>query len=241
MKNKILGVATTGLLGTLLAFAEDGNVQADRERISLFSVPLVCEAAPEIGCGSRSKPILLELQRQPEIAEAWVNETGTVLAVVWMDASDSQARAKTVETILETNGAAGTELNGQNREIELKKFATRNNWYRGAEVDNLSKREAAIIAARLVRRVQAKVALSEEKAQGLATKLAQVIQDRFISEARSSKLEFYEEVMKVVRENLDERGVAAFQEAIAKGYRPQAEDNEGTKTQKPSCCSAKAG
>jgi hypothetical protein len=151
MKNKILGVATTGLLGTLFAFAEDSNVQADRERISLFSVPLVCEAAPEIGCGSRSKPILLELQRQPEIAEAWV------------------------------------------------------------------------------------------KAQGLAMKLAQIIQDRFISEARSSKLEVYEEVMKVVRENLDERGVAVFQEAIAKGYRPQAEDNEGTKTHKPSCCSAKAG
>jgi hypothetical protein len=234
-------VATTGLLGTLLAFAEDGKVQADSDRISLFSVPLICEAAPEIGCGSRSKPILLELQRQPDIAEAWLNGTGTVLAVVWMNASNSQARAKAVEAILERNGAVGTELNGQNRETEMKNFAMRNNWYRGAEVDDLSKREAAIISARLVRRVQAKVALSDEKAQGLATKLAQVIEDRFISEARGSKSEFYEEVMKVVRENLDERGVAAFQEAVAKGYRRQAEDNEGTKTQKPTCCSAKAG
>jgi hypothetical protein len=39
------------------------------------------------------------------------------------------------------------------------------------------------------------------------------------------------------RTNLDEKGVAAFQEASAKGYLPQAEDDEGTKRKAPDCCS----
>src|SRR6266849_4002430 len=52
-------------------------------RISLYEVPLVCPAAPEIGCGSRSKPVLLALEQQPAVAEAWLNRAGTVMAVVW--------------------------------------------------------------------------------------------------------------------------------------------------------------
>jgi hypothetical protein len=49
----------------------------------LFLVPsLVCTAAPQIGCGARAKAIHLDLQRDPNIPEAWLNKTGTVLAVV---------------------------------------------------------------------------------------------------------------------------------------------------------------
>src|SRR5207249_11618195 len=52
-------------------------------RISVFKAPLVCPAAPQIGCGSASKPILLDLERQAGVHEAWLNRAGTIIAVVW--------------------------------------------------------------------------------------------------------------------------------------------------------------
>src|SRR6266550_2309017 len=36
-----------------------------------------------IGCGSASKPILLDLERQAGVLEAWLNRAGTIIAVVW--------------------------------------------------------------------------------------------------------------------------------------------------------------
>ena len=110
-------------------------------------------------------------------------------------------------------------------------------------MDNLSKQEAAIIAARLVRRVQAKVEVSAETAKTLETGLTQAIikayNDGFVGQADKQPA-FAQELLKVARTNLDEKGVAAFQEAFVKGYLPQAEDNEGTKRQAPDCCSPKS-
>jgi len=62
-------------------------------------------------------------------------------------------------------------LDGKARDAELKSFLSADPWYRGAEVDNLSKQQAAIIAARLVRRVQAKVEVSAETAKTSETDL----------------------------------------------------------------------
>ncbi len=44
--------------------------------ISFYKTPLVCNAAPEIGCGSRAKPALLELEKNPAVKEAWLNRSG---------------------------------------------------------------------------------------------------------------------------------------------------------------------
>jgi hypothetical protein len=239
MKNRIVTVALTSLLAASLAFAEDTKVQTASDRISLFNVPLACPAAPEIGCGPVAKPVLLELQRQPGIAEAWLKETGTVLAVVGTD-SNSESRDSTIHSILEKKGVAATELKGEDRNAELKNFVSRQDWYRGDDVDSLSKREAAIIAARLVRRVQAKVKVSAESAKTLETGLAQAFikayNDGFAGQADKVPT-FTQELLNVARTNLDEKGFAAFQEAFAKGYLPQPEDAERTKSQPAACCS----
>jgi hypothetical protein len=224
-------------LSTCLTFAETIQTAQSSDPIVLFRVPLKCEAVPEIGCVSLAKPILLELQRQPNISEAWLNGTGTIVAVVEADASDRDSVASTVKSILKGNGADGTELTGEERETALRSFASRTDWYRGADVDRLSKREGAAIAARLVRRVQTKVSLPEATVRALVADLTQVIQERFISEAKTSKQEFEESVLKVVRNSLDEKGVAAFREAAAKGIRPLPEDKEGPGNKMPDCCS----
>jgi hypothetical protein len=53
------------------------------EIITFYDVPLVCGAAPAIGCGSRAKPLLMDLEQRTAIKEAWLNRAGTIVAIVW--------------------------------------------------------------------------------------------------------------------------------------------------------------
>jgi hypothetical protein len=62
------------------ALANDGKAINGPARISIYEVAFQCPAVPEIGCGSHAKPILLKLERQTIIREAWLNHAGTQLA-----------------------------------------------------------------------------------------------------------------------------------------------------------------
>src|SRR5207245_1694353 len=66
-----------------------------------------------------------------------------------------------------------SKLSGDAQAKALADFESGKGWYRGAEVDRLSEEEAGVIAARWVRRVQAKTTLTEEKATGLRGALAE--------------------------------------------------------------------
>jgi hypothetical protein len=169
MKRTVVTAGVLGLLGVSSAFAEDAKIAAKTDRVSLFEVALRCEAAPEIGCGSRSKPVLLELEREPIITEAWLNETGTVLAVVGTEGSSHDSRSEIVQSILEKNGVTAS--------------------------DPTNKREQII-----------------------------------------------EELSAIAHQTLDEREVAAFKEAMARGVRPLPDDKEEPKTETtaPDCCSPKS-
>src|SRR6202007_1479767 len=72
------------------------NKSINQETVTFYDVPLVCNAAPEIGCGSRAKPLLLDLEHQSAIKEAWLNRSGTILAIVWRGAERSEAVVKPV-------------------------------------------------------------------------------------------------------------------------------------------------
>jgi hypothetical protein len=125
---------------------------------------------------------------------------------------------------LEKRDVTATGLKGVVRDTALKDFESRSGWYRGGEVDQLSKQEAGIIAARLVRRLQAKVSLSDEKAKALETAFTDVFKKRFTGNPDKSKQSSLDqrndELLKVAREHLDEKGVEALKEAVASGLRP---------------------
>ena len=138
------------------------------------------------------------------------------------------------------------ELNGESREVELKSFMSREGWYRGTDVNNLSNQEAGIIAATLVDRVQAKVALSEEKAKALEAGWAETIARCLIgpetkAETAACKQELTEQLRKVARENLDQAQIDAFREAVANGLFPTANEIEENKGKNPACCALKPG
>ena len=187
------------------------------ERISLFTVPLKCAAAPEIGCGSLSKPLLLDLEGQPGVRGAWLNETGTVLALVGDEKTEPEVRLQTVKSAAEKRKIAATGLQGAARERALKDFQSGNPWYRGAAVDELSRTEAGIIAARLVRRLNEKRALPDEKANDLRAAFAAVFEKRF---SKGDVSEPRDELLRIGREQLDSEATAALQAAIAPGYQP---------------------
>jgi hypothetical protein len=242
MKRTTLVLGIVGAIGASLLGAKESKTAIAPERISLFRVPLQCPAAPQIGCGNASKPILLELQREPTIAEAWLKKTGTVVAVVWTSSSSHESGTEAVQAVLERNGLRTAELEGAARDAELKSFLSGDAWYHGTEVDNLTRQESWIIAGRLLHRIRAKVALPDEKAEALEAAFADVMARNALmgltpeSWAAATK----EQLSKVANENLKQNEIEAFQEAISEGFRPVADDKEEQNGRTPDCCSPKS-
>src|SRR5438552_15491343 len=172
MKTHLTLALAGGLLYAPFASGTENATAVTADRVSVFKAPLVCPAAPQIGCGSASKPILLDLEKQPGVLEAWLNRAGTIIAVVWKAESNAETRSK-VATGLKEDRA--TELQRDSRDKAVQDFLSAKGWYHGADVDRLSAEEADIIAARLVRWVQAKSSLAKEKAEGLQRAFADTL------------------------------------------------------------------
>lgn len=178
-------LASCGILCCAAMHAEDSksppkNVSPDR--VSLFQVLLQCPAAPQIGCGSRAKPVLLKLERDSNVSEAWLNRAGTKIAVVWKPESKAESR-RSVATNLKEEEAA--EIKGKSRDEVMADFLSGTGWYRGADEDRLSEEESGIIAARLVQRMEAKTTLPKEKAEALQHDLADALTKRFTGNERN--------------------------------------------------------
>jgi hypothetical protein len=135
------------------------------ESITFYDVPLVCGAAPSIGCGSRAKPLLIELEQHIAIKEAWLNRTGTTLAIVWRDRELTEEVGK---PIFESHEIQYTERVDDKRAAES--LLVERGWLRGAEVDRLSLEEAREIA-------DASVASAAKKGLILALESAHIKSD----------------------------------------------------------------
>ncbi len=210
MKTHLTAVLAGGLLYAPLANGAENAPAVTADRISVFKAPLVCPAAPQIGCGSASKPILLDLEKQPGVLEAWLNRAGTIIAVVWKLESDAETRSK-VATGLKEDRA--TELQGDSRDKAVQDFLSGKGWYHGADVDRLSEEEADIIAARLVRWVQAKSSLPKDKAEGLQRAFADTLRKDLTGEyARLNQKP--RRLQDIASDYLDEEQVKILKQAI---------------------------
>ncbi len=213
----------SALLYAPLANAAEDAAAVTADRISVFKVPLVCPAAPQIGCGSASKPILLDLERQPGVLEAWLNRAGTIISVVWKPESNAEARRNVAAELKEDHAM---EMQGKSRDDAVNDFLSGKGWYRGANVDRLSEEEADIIAARLVRWVQAKTPLAKDKAEGLQRAFADTLRKDLTGKSVGpNRLE------DVARDYLDQEQIKILKEAIKdevaieNGERPLPNEN----------------
>jgi copper chaperone CopZ len=189
--------------------------------VSFFKVSLQCLAAPQIGCGSVSKPILLQLEKEQGVLEAWLNRAGTTIAVVWKAGTDAEMQSSVTAELKEDYA---TEIQGPSRDEALKDFLSGKGWYRGADVDRLSEEEAGIIAARFVRRVQAKTALAKEKAEELQLALTDALRKKLTGDCCSPN-EKQPSLESVASKYLDQEQTKILREAIEKGVRPLPNEN----------------
>jgi hypothetical protein len=200
------------------AAATHGSSGPDAKRLGFYEVPLVCPAASQIGCGSASKPLLLGLERSGVASEAWLNRAGTIMAVVWSAQSTPGQRSKALKSIFKEANIEVKELSGETRRQALNTFDQKTAWYRGAEVDRLSEEEAGVIAARLVGRIRAKIAVSDQKAKTIEQGFTDAIKQKLTG--KSTKDDAQATMIKICRQNLNEKDVAILQEAFAAGVCP---------------------
>jgi hypothetical protein len=200
-----------------------GGSAVNPKRVSFYEVPLVCPAAPHIGCGSASKPLLMELENNPAVSEAWLNRAGTILAVVWSGPSTARQRAATLKAILTERQLTAKELKGKVRDQALKEFISTNGWYRGADVDRLSEEEAGVIAARWVGRIREKISVPEVKVQALQEGFTRALRRKLTGQ--STRSETQQEMLRICREQLDEKDVAVLMEA----FKAELEASSGEK------------
>ena len=189
-------------------------------QISLYQVPLVCPAAPQIGCGSRAKPILLALEEQPAVAEAWLNRSGTELALVWKAEAKRKYRASALKAVSEKEGLETRELRGAARETTLKDFLSGQGWFRASDVDRLSEQEAEVLAARLVRRIEARVPVSEEQAEAIRAQFTAIFKRRLTGAQDSDAADVEARLINVLRRHLPEKDVAVLEETLPRNVIP---------------------
>lgn len=159
--------------------------------------------------------------RHTSVAEAWLNRTGTLLAVA---GKITYPRSVFVRSLLERHGLTATALRGEERAKALACFLSGAGWYRRTEADRLSEQEAEIISARFVRRLRAKLPLSEDRAEMLRAAFTAVCFHELVAHPAKPELARREwitrEIMEAGRRYLDAKELAALQEVVAAGYRP---------------------
>lgn len=188
------------------------------QSMSFFHVPLVCEAASHIGCGTRARPVLAELEREAGVREAWLSRDGTALGIVW----DGEARdPERVQSILRRHGVAGLELRGAEHQRSYESFAS-GGWCRSMQVQDLSAEEARLIVARLIRRLGQDVPLPAGAAERLEDACARVLAVASASCASTRREQIAAALLEVARDVLDQRSFQAFAAAVSLGHRPLA-------------------
>jgi hypothetical protein len=231
MRNLLYAVLATGALlylsssSSANAMQNDGQVTKS-DSVAFYRVPLMCQAAPGIGCGSLSKPVLLDLESKPIVKEAWLDRQGKTLAIVWKEGTSAAARAIAVIAIRTAHKLSADELTGAARDAALENFHSGGGWHRGADVDRLSEEEAGIIADRLVLRVIARAPTISPKAELLRPIMADIIRECLVGSpdpltARCRET-FATDLVAVVGAHLSGAETDAVLEAAKAGFRPLA-------------------
>lgn len=182
-----------------------------QERITIYSVPLRCPLVDGLGCGSAAKPVLSELEREPSVAEAWLNHSGTKVALVWKDNAGASERAKVIATV--SKNTKLNELSDSERENALKDIQSGPRWYRARDVDELSGEEAENVTRRLLDSIDAAEPLPKHDRDLLLASFTATLKRRFV-EGKMSNKEVSDELFKAARQHTGPKGIAALEKTI---------------------------
>lgn len=139
---------------------------------SFYDAPLVCEAAPKIGCGCRTKPVLAALDLQELVRGAWLRRSGTTVAVHWDQPLTEEDAMGIVNGAFAGEGKVLAVRDSRRVEQLFHELSNGALWYSVATVDELSSEEADLIAARIVRRLEQSEELRNTNTVGLQCAIA---------------------------------------------------------------------
>lgn len=165
MKKGIL-LSLFAIIAIIFCSCSNDNVgsNSSKETITFYEVPLVCGAAPEIGCGSRLKPLFIDTEKENSIKESWSNRQGTVIAIIWSEHSNE----KTIQTLFNKHQVEAKLITDSTHENELiASLKGKDKWYKGMDVDQLSIEEAGVIATSLTKFAKDAELISEQEASAI--------------------------------------------------------------------------
>lgn len=167
----LLSIVATTIIVLIIVFSSCTKTPsgAGKELVIFYDVRLACGAAPDIGCGSRAKPVFIEMEQQEGIKEAWLNRSGTVIAVVGGSAmTDRKQLAAVANPIFKEYEVDATYIEDQKRQSYLMSdFRVEGKWYKGVDVDKLSIEEATALAEKAVKFAREAKLLNELEAQAI--------------------------------------------------------------------------
>jgi hypothetical protein len=211
------------------------NKSINQEIVTFYDVPLVCGAAPSIGCGSRAKPLLLDLERQSAIKEVWLNRTGTMVAIVWRDEPRMEEAGKPV--------FKRHEVDCRERLADpqtTQSFPMEGSWLRSGDVDRLSLEEAQEIAETLVALPAKERLISSEEAARIKSEIEAYFRKELIKVRSKQELlddtrgMFPEAVLDIYKKHVGAQRIAGVR-ALAPEI--QSAFNRTDPEETSSCCS----
>lgn len=186
--------------------------------VSFYEAPLVCHAAPSIGCGSKAKFLLVDLEKYNDAVEgAWLNKTGTVVAVKWNTKIEADKKAEIIKTVSTNHNIELTTLAQTKTTDFAKTFPNSSEWYKGKEVDKLSKEEAGIIAKNTIASYKEKQLIKPSFEKQFQADIEKIYADLFlsISSYRDLTTEAYNKVENQIQQ--------AGEKYVGKGKMPHVE------------------
>lgn len=193
-------------------------MSADNTGVSFYEAPLVCHAAPTIGCGSKAKFLLVDLEKYNDAVEgAWLNKTGTVVAVKWNTKIEADKKTEIIKTVSTNHNIELTTLVQTETTDYTKTFPNSSEWYKGKDVDKLSKEEAGIIAKNTIASYKEKKLIKPSFENQFQADIEKIYADLFLS--ISSYKDLTTEAYNKVENQIQQAG----EKYVGKGKMPHVE------------------
>jgi copper chaperone CopZ len=187
-------------------------------KITFYEAPLVCAADPTIGCGSKAKFLLADLERNPDAIEgAWLNKKGTVIAIKWKDNVSVSKRAQIISAVGTKHEMEVAPVVDAQAAIYVKTFPNGAAWYKGKEVDNLSREEAAFIAQKTIASYKKKGLVKDSFAKQFQVDIQKIYTDLFLS------LTSYKDLNTETYNKVEDQIQRAGEKYVGKGKMPHVE------------------
>lgn len=151
------------------------------DRLTFYDVDMVCSAAHQIGCGSMAKPLLKAMEETDEIDEAWMDRQGVVVGLVWKEGTSASKQDELTHSLFEKYDIGAKSVNAAGRDTLEKNFRVAGSWYRSAEVDELSKEEAGVIADRIIGMLREGGPVADSIAAPMREEIRQLFADKFVA------------------------------------------------------------